>query len=70
VDEVADDVGPHGKEVNAGLGGGKENKIKERGEVEDKIIIYRGLYCKISSCLLCHVNLASGPSWSETLLEC
>jgi hypothetical protein len=36
VDEVADDVGPHGKEVNAGLGGGKEKKRKERGEVEDK----------------------------------
>jgi hypothetical protein len=35
-----------------------------------KIIIYGGLYCKISNCLLCHVNLASGPSWSETLLEC
>jgi hypothetical protein len=33
VDEVADDVGPHGKEVNAGVGGGKE---KKRGEVEDK----------------------------------
>jgi hypothetical protein len=36
VDEVADDVGPHGKEVNVGVGGGKEKKRKERGEVEDK----------------------------------
>jgi hypothetical protein len=44
------------------VGGEKKKEIKERGEVENKEIIYGGLYCKISSCLFCHVDLTSEPS--------
>jgi hypothetical protein len=51
------------------VGGKKKKEIKEKGEVENKNIIYGGLYCKIGSCLFCCVGLTSRPSWSETLLD-